>query len=213
MNLTNHRTMPFEQRTNPLTPHERAAMSKFLAAYPRPIGLIDWITDAPTELLIGQCELEIRGWLRVRRRRTKLRAIEITGRALRELPMIAEPQGRAQFIAETAASLVPAPKAAPLRPEQVLFASLRIAADPNERDPAQRKASAAIADGLLDLAKDLGFPGVDVDALREAIEFGELDDAQELAEQAMSFIPAEMYALKLQILGAGALADGAEQRH
>lgn len=188
--MTSHGWTP--ERTGPLTIDERLALARFLEAFPRPISLVRWLMDTredrgPARERIGECELEMRGWLRYRRRRRRGLVIEITRRAEREFPAILDPGARRCFISETRASLlqVPEERRGGMEPDAILLACGRVAMQrfvDAAPDDGRRRRAAAIFDRMVHLAGDTG------QALCEALAHGFDTRARDLVGEVLGVV-------------------------
>jgi hypothetical protein len=205
--MTSHAWTP---RTGPLSIGERLMLARVADAYPCPLSTVEWITqtsDTDGTERIGEVQLEMRGWLRIRRRR-HCHVIEITRRAEREFPAILDPGARRRFISETRASLPPVPEVrrGGMEPDTILLACGRIAmqhfvgTDDGRRE--SRVRAVAIFDKIVHLSGDTGR------ALREALARGLDTRAQDLVDEVLGVVGEAALRTVLQQQQAEDLLDG-----
>jgi hypothetical protein len=178
-------------RSGPLSIGERLMLARVADSYPCPLDTIRWIkqtSDSDGSEWIGECELEMRGWLRIRRRRRpgSIKKIEITGRAMRECPWLADPAARAKFVAEVRSSLVPeqVERRGAMEPDALVLLCGRIATSPSDADEDEgrrdlRRRAAVIFESTAHLAGGAG------QALREALANGLDELARDLAAEVL----------------------------
>jgi hypothetical protein len=205
----------WNQRQGPLNINELSALARFCAAWPAPIPAIRFIRQAkdtsPGNELIGQCELEERGWLRVRNRGhfSAPMVIEVTGRALREFPALGFPTGRASLIAEAAmkstlATAIVAVCPPRMTPAQIIAACAAVVVDPKD-SPADRRVLALSGD-LMAAAADGGF--TDEPELLRATASGDSAHAAQITGLAAECIDPDEFARILDEFGmAGLIAS------
>lgn len=188
--MTSHAWTP---RSGPLSMGERLMLARVADSYPRPLDTIRWITQtrdgSDCSERIGECELEMRGWLRIRKRRPG-HAIEFTGRAMKECPWLADPAARAKFVAEVRCSLVPeqVERRGAMEPQQVVLVCgcVALRCSTGEVDADLRARCIDIFGAVMHIAEDSGFK--DADALRESIIDGYDDLAHDLAAQVVAAV-------------------------
>lgn len=166
---------------------ERVALTRLLEHWPRPVLSIRAYpskNDPRSRFFpLGCAELQARGWVRVRRPADECLYLEVSSRALREVPQLGDRQVRARFIDEVK-ELENPPSTSRLPPERMLANLAGLAAV--EGPDALRIRE--IRDALLAEAASCGFEEED-ELLAAAASGRDRDWLHRLASEAVRAMP------------------------